>query len=319
MNQNQNQNRNNNNNQNRGNNPFNIEHPEREDVNILVRVNRDIFVPLEAFSSEFGMENQYYSLNSVKPLEESFFHILQSLIFPNSTLFQISSLISYIITILFIVTLCFGIDTTNRTQFLPAKLSIIDKLGSYNPSIMKKNFLQYYRLITFQFLHYNFEHVCFNILSLVSFCSLFEVIIKKYIFIIIFLLSGILGHITAGLTFEEKERSCGANAGISGLLGGICMLFIMNWEELIPIFGEMGRFLTIYLVSVFVFITFCYYNFSAYVNIFVQICGFIYGVLIYAVIAKPIRELQWKKNTKYFSIIAIVLFVSLSLVKIYLS
>lgn len=310
----------NNNNRNRNNNPFNIEHPENEDISVTARMNRDIFVPITALSSSFGLESEYYSLANVDPLKESFFHILQSLIFPNSTITQITSILCYLIIILFIVILCFGIDSTNTSEFLPAKLSVVDKLGSYNPSIIKKNYLkELYRLLTFHFLHYNFPHLAYNVLSLITFCSLFEALVKKYIVVIIFFFSSILGNLTAGLTFQEKERSCGANAGIAGIQGAFCMLFIMNWDEMIPIFGQMGRFLTIYLLSVFIFISFCYFNFNQFVNVFVQIFGLIYGGLLFSIIAKPINIITWKKTARVISILLVILMVALSLLKIYFS
>lgn len=84
---------------------------------------------------------------------------------------------------------------------------------------MKKNIFQYYRLITFHFIHFNFTHLLFNIISLISLCSLFELLIKKYKFILIFFLSGIMSNLATIILFEENERYCRINGDISGALG----------------------------------------------------------------------------------------------------
>lgn len=304
------------NNQNRFNNPFNVD-PNSEDINISVKINKDIFIPLNAISSNFGEENDYYNLRTVDPLKESFFHAIQSLIFPNSTIFQISSIFSYLIMIMYIITLCFGIDMTNKTQFLPIKLSTVDKIGSFYPTIMKSNILQSYRLITFQFLHYNISHCLFNVLCLISFCSLFELLIKKYAYLLILIFSGIFSNLTGGLFFNENERSCGINSGVFGLMGAFCMLFIQNWEEMQVLFGYMGRFLTIYLTCVFVFVGFCFIHFNEFANIFVSFFAVIYGGLIYAILVKPIKVTRFKTIFRFIAVGFIIVVVPLSYIGIY--
>ena len=80
---NQNERRRNNNNR-RFNNPYNLD-PALQDISIEKKLNRDIFCPLVAMSSEFGLECDYYSMRTVNPLNESFFHAMEALIFPNAT------------------------------------------------------------------------------------------------------------------------------------------------------------------------------------------------------------------------------------------
>jgi len=314
---NQNARQGNNNNQIRFNNPYNLD-PTKEDISIERKLNKDMFCPLVSMSSEFGIQNDYYSMRTVDPLKESFFHTMEALIFPNATPYQFSSILCYIITFIYIILLFFGIDETNTSNFLPIKLSTADKIGSFFPLKIKESPLQFYRLITFHFIHFDFTHLFFNIVSLISFCSLFELLIKKYQFILIFFLTGIISNLTSINLFEENERYCGINADVAGVLGGFVMLFIMNWKELIPMFGQVGRFLTSYLLCVFLFISFVFYHLSEYGNLFVQFISIIYGGLIFSIFVKPIKVVRWKILLRFFSIFIICFLVPLTVVNFYL-
>ena len=311
-----NQNAGNNNNGN-FNNPYHLD-PAHEDISIEKKLEKDMFCPLCAMSSEFGMQCDYYSMRTVNPLKETFFHAMQALIFPNATPFQISLILCYIIIFIFIILLFFGIDETNKSQFLPVKLSTVDKFGSFYPLKMKKSILQYYRVFTFHFLHFNFTHLIFNLLSLISFCSFFETLIRKYQFILILFLTGITSNISSISLYGENERNCGINGDLVGILGAFVMFFIMNWSELVPMFGQIGRFLTAYLLCVYLFLTFVFYHLSEFGNIFVQIISVIYGALIFSIFVKPIKVVRWKVILRISSIIAICSFMTISLARFYI-
>ena len=298
------------------NNPYNLD-PNGEDISIEKKLNRDMFCPLVAMSSDFGLENDYYSMRTVNPLKETFFHSMEALIFPNATPYQISSILVYIITTIYIITLFFGIDETNKIQFLPIKMSIAD-VGSFFPSKIKENFLNYYRLFTFHFIHFNFTHLLVNVISLISFCSFFELLVKKYAFLLILFLTGITSNLTSIVAFGENERYCGLNSGIFGILGGFIMFFIMNWSELIPMFGQIGRFLSSYLLCVYLFLNFVFYHLNGYGNILVQLISLLYGGLIFSIFVKPIKVVRWKNVLRISSIIFICCFMSISIIRFYL-
>ena len=319
-NQNQNEaqgNNNNNNNVRRFNNPFNLD-PANEAIYIEKKLDKDMFCPLVSLSSSFGEENNFYSMRTVEPLNESFFHMIEALIFPNATFFQISSILCYAIIIMFIILLCFGIDETNKKTFLQIKLSTVDSIGSFYPMKMKSSFGQYYRLLTFHFLHFNVSHLLMNLISLVSFCSFFEILIKKYYFILIFFLSGILSAISSILFFNEKERFCGINADLSGIFGAFIMFFIMNWEESKILFGPMGRFLTAYLLSAYTFFNFIFYQISDVGNIVVQLISLFYGALLFAIFVKPIKIVRWKSSVRICSGVVILSLTLTSLIRFYI-
>lgn len=308
---------NNNNNAPRFNNPFNLD-PIQEDICIERKLDRDIFCPFLSMTSTFAEDNEYYSMRTVDALKESFFHSIEACLFPNATLFQLSLILSYIIVIIFIVLLCFGIDETNSKIFLQVKLSTVDKIGSFYPLKMKKNFLEYYRLLTFQFLHFNITHICMNVLTLISFCSFFELLVKKYLFLLILFFSGIFSTLSSISFFNENERFCGMNAGINGILGAFLMLFIMNWEECLHLFGQMGRFFVAYIICLYIFLNFLYFQISEVGSVSVQFIGFIYGFLFFAIFVKPIRIVKWKLIVRICSALIILIMTSISMISFYL-
>ena len=319
-NQNQNEdqgNNNNNNNVRRFNNPFNLD-PANEAIYIEKKLDKDMFCPLVSLSSSFGEQNNFYSMRTVEPLKESFFHMIEALIFPNATFLQVSSILCYIIVLVFIILLCFGLDETNKKIFLQIKLSTVDSIGSFYPMKMKSSFLQYYRLFTFHFLHFNFSHLFMNLISLVSFCSFFELLVKKYYFILIFFLTGILSTLSSISFFKENERYCGINSDLSGIFGAFAMFFIMNWEESKILFGPMGRFITAYLLCVYIFFNFIFYQVSNLGNILVQLISLFYGALLFAIFVKPIKIVRWKFIVRIGSGVVILTITLTSLIHFYL-
>ena len=65
-----------NNNNRRFNNPYNLD-PTLQDISIERKLNKDIFCPLVTVSSEFGLNSEYYSIRTVNPLKETFFHAME--------------------------------------------------------------------------------------------------------------------------------------------------------------------------------------------------------------------------------------------------
>ena len=309
-------NNNNNNNVRRFNNPFNLD-PSKEAIYIEKKLNRDVFCPLNSFSSSFGEQNDFYSMVKVEPLKETFWHMIEALLFPNATFLQISSILCYVIITVFIILLFSGLDETHRSTFIRVKLSVIDSIGSFYPMKIKNNFFQYYRLFTFHFLHINITHLLMNLFTLISFCSFFEVLVKRFYFIVILFLSGILSTLSCISFFEENERYCGMNADISGILGASLMLFIMNWKETAILFGPMGRILTPYIISVYIFLNILFYQMVNFGNITVQLFGLIYGALLFGIFVKPIKSERWKTFVRVGCGIFIFMFTFSSVIYFY--
>lgn len=286
----------NNNNIQRFNNPFNLD-PDKEDIMIEKRLDRDIFCPLLAMFETFGQGNDYYSMRTVDPLKESLFHSIQALIFPNTTLFQISSILCYIIVIIYIILLCFGLDETNIDKFLRPKLSNVDIIGSFYPKRIKKNYLEFYRLITFHFFHYKFQDIAYNIFNNIVFGAYFELLVKKHIFLLTFFFTGIFSVLTFINFFKEDERICGLNIDINGMFGGFMMLFVLNWDELKFILSGIGRNMTILFIGIYAACSAIVFD----ANYILCLISFLYGALIFAVITKPIKKEMWKTLVRIFS------------------
>ena len=92
----------------------------------------------------------------------------------------------------------------------------------------------------------------------------------------------------------------------------------MNWRDLIPMFGQVGRFLIAYLLYVYMFLNFGFFHISEYGNILVQFLSLLYGGLIFSIFVKPIKVVRWKKIIRVFSILIIFSFMIISLVRFYL-
>ena len=297
------------------NNPFNLD-PEHEDIRIDRKMDRDIFLPLFAVEPFFGIENNYYSIESVNPIKESFFHFIESLLFPNATFYQISIILCYIITVVYIITISFGQDETVST-ISTVKISILDKFGSFYPKKIKEKYWNLYRLITFNFLHLNFPHLLINIVCLISFCSLFEELVKKRCFLLIFFLNGIFTNLTGLIIYEKNERFCGINLGINGIFGSYIMLFALNWDELKPIFGPFNFIFTLVYLGLFIFCSMILLFSRNIMKFSIYVLSLFYGALLCGIIVKPIKKENWKLYTRIgsgvlilsLSIISFVLFI----------
>lgn len=103
------------------------------------------------------------------------------------------------------------------------QLILID-LGANLPVLVKTG--QWYRLATANFLHANFIHIIANGFALFFIGILLERLIGSLRFLLVFLVSGILGTICSALS-AEALLSVGASTSIFGLLGS---LGFINWR-----------------------------------------------------------------------------------------
>ncbi|MEJ7485500.1 rhomboid family intramembrane serine protease, partial [Staphylococcus hominis] len=77
---------------------------------------------------------------------------------------------------------------------------------------------EWYRLITSMFLHFNFEHILMNMLSLFIFGKIVEAIIGPMKMLILYIISGLFGNFLS-LSFNTDTVSAGASGAIFGLIG----------------------------------------------------------------------------------------------------
>lgn len=74
---------------------------------------------------------------------------------------------------------------------------------------------EWYRLITSMFLHFNFEHILMNMLSLFIFGKIVESIVGPLRMLGIYVISGLLGNFIS-LSFNLHTVSVGASGAIFG-------------------------------------------------------------------------------------------------------
>ncbi|NJI00424.1 rhomboid family intramembrane serine protease [Staphylococcus hyicus] len=84
-----------------------------------------------------------------------------------------------------------------------------------------------YRLISSIFLHLNFEHLLFNMLTLFIFGKIVESLVGSWRMGVIYFFSGILGNLFT-LAFLNDNISLGASGAIFGLLGSIVAIMLIS-------------------------------------------------------------------------------------------
>ena len=157
---------------------------------------------------------------------------------------------------------------------------------------------EWYRLITSMFLHFNFEHILMNMLSLFIFGKIVESIVGPLRMLGIYVISGLLGNFIS-LSFNLHTVSVGASGAIFGLIGSIFAMMFVSKTYSRKTIGQM-------LIALLVLIALSL--FMSNINIMAHLGGFIGGVLITLIgyYFTHNRNLFW-----IFLIILLVLFVAL--------
>ena len=81
---------------------------------------------------------------------------------------------------------------------------------------------EFYRLFTCMFVYADILHILFNMIALYSIGPVVERYYGKSKFLLIYLVSGLLGSIFSGVFMTADSISIGASGAIFGLLGSIC-------------------------------------------------------------------------------------------------
>ena len=159
---------------------------------------------------------------------------------------------------------------------------------------------EWYRLISSMFLHFNFEHILMNMLSLFIFGKIVESIIGSWRMLIIYIISGLYGNFVS-LSFNTSTISVGASGAIFGLIGSIFVIMYLSKNFNKKMIGQL-------LIALVVLIVFSL--FMSNINIMAHLGGFISGVLITLIgyYFKTHRSLFWA-----FLIIFLLIFIVLQI------
>ncbi|EJE01158.1 rhomboid family intramembrane serine protease [Staphylococcus epidermidis] len=159
---------------------------------------------------------------------------------------------------------------------------------------------EWYRLISSMFLHFNFEHILMNMLSLFIFGKIVESIIGSWRMLIIYIISGLYGNFVS-LSFNTTTISVGASGAIFGLIGSIFVIMYLSKNFNKKMIGQL-------LIALVVLIVFSL--FMSNINIMAHLGGFISGVLITLIgyFFKTQRSLFWS-----FLIVFLLIFIILQI------
>ena len=159
---------------------------------------------------------------------------------------------------------------------------------------------EWYRLISSMFLHFNFEHILMNMLSLFIFGKIVESIIGSWRMLIIYIISGLYGNFVS-LSFNTTTISVGASGAIFGLIGSIFVIMYLSKNFNKKMIGQL-------LIALVVLIVFSL--FMSIINIMAHLGGFISGVLITLIgyYFKTQRSLFWS-----FLIVFLLIFIILQI------
>lgn len=119
--------------------------------------------------------------------------------------------VTYILIVLNLMVFLYGVLHGNN--------ELINMFGN-NYELVQNG--EFYRLFTCMFVHADILHILFNMIALYSIGPVVERYYGKSKFLLIYLVSGLLGSIFSGVFMTADSISIGASGAIFGLLGSIC-------------------------------------------------------------------------------------------------
>ncbi len=106
---------------------------------------------------------------------------------------------------------------------------VFEKGALYWPSIFYNH--EYYRIITYMFLHSNINHIANNMLILLILGEVLERVIGKVRFSAIYLIAGIVAGISSAsynMIYKYNVISVGASGAIFGVIGAMAYIVLVN-------------------------------------------------------------------------------------------
>jgi membrane associated rhomboid family serine protease len=94
---------------------------------------------------------------------------------------------------------------------------------------------EYYRLFTSLFLHYDFLHIAFNMITLLIVGPAVEVMLGKSRFLTLYLVAGIGGNVLSYLIAPLNGGSAGASGAIFGVMGAYVVLAVLRRKPMGPV------------------------------------------------------------------------------------
>ncbi len=100
------------------------------------------------------------------------------------------------------------------------------------PAYMKQSPVQFYRLITSGFVHADYAHLAFNMITFYFFGRSLEQVMSIELFIIFYLSAIIVANIPSSVKHQNNPqfRSLGASGGVSAVL--FAVIYLAPWGEI---------------------------------------------------------------------------------------
>jgi membrane associated rhomboid family serine protease len=113
------------------------------------------------------------------------------------------------------------------------KTSVIDRFGMWPARVHDQH--ENYRLFTSLFLHLDFLHIAFNMITLLIVGPAVEVMLGKSRFLVLYLLAGLGGNVLSYLIAPVNGLSAGASGAIFGVLGAYVVLARLQRKPMGPV------------------------------------------------------------------------------------
>jgi len=231
-----------------------------------------------------------------EPREQTIRSYLKEAIYPFLTLKSFSFAVIILNVVMYIVSLCIhGLDNYEKYySFLPPSSTTLDLLGNLYGYKMRVYPVQFYRWITHNFLHANFAHVFSNCFCILMFGTMLEYLIGTWRYVLIYLLSGLLGGLFSVL-IKPGVSSVGASICCYGAIAAILGFDIINWNYITVIYGTQNKCLILMIPLLMILFTLpmtltiggTTFSLNNRVNFFGHLGGIIFGLLLSFCIIKP--------------------------------
>ena len=266
------------------------------------------------------------------PREQTIPNFLKESICPFFSFKSFSFIIIVINLVIYIITLIpHGLnDSELKIAFLPPSFETLYDFGNLQGYTIRSGFKHVYRWITHNLLHAHFEHVFSNNFCILIFGTMLEYLIGTWKYIIIYCASGILGGLFSVL-IKPEVFSVGASICCYGLIGALLGFDMINYVNLIKIYGIQSRCIIFMIPFLMIIFTFPIMisttegsglSESNNINIWGHIGGVIFGLLLSFFVCKPKGEADscgfGYRIYKYFGIAAVASFTLIGFLCFYL-
>lgn len=217
--------------------------------------------------------------------KESFFHFIKSICCPHFTFKSVIFFVSVIDLIVYIATICFGIEKS-ATEILAPKFNTLDDFGMKYPYKIYQG--QLHRLILFGILHANLVHIISNLISQFILGSVIEAFIGSWRAGVLYLVSNCLGGLFSCVV--HNAPGVGASVAIFGILGAYFGFMLVNWNYLDEVMGPRNKFCNLIFMLMIVILNISYGFNNKMIDNYGHLGGLIYGFLTIFLLIKPIRS-----------------------------